>query len=532
MPDFFDWVRQFEAPDTFKMGGNKPSFDPSGAGTRYAQVALGYELQAVLGATEGSRNHQLNTSAFAMGQLVGGGQIPEATVRTALAGAAHGIGLSDIEVARTLDSGIRAGMAQPRAPQDPYEDTTAGTGAPAATEWLDAPEGPSEAAASPVLAMVLALETAEEPEEDTWAAIDLAPFLDGSYTPPEPTFMQRADGWCLLYPGLVHSLHGESESLKSWVAQAEVVQVLMAGRRALYVDFESDAGQVINRLLLMGCPPELIKENLDYVRPQALPLLGVEQGWARMLATKYAVAVLDGVTESLGLFGKTTKDNDEIAWWMNKVPKRIARWTGAALILIDHVTKSSEDRGRFAIGGQHKMNAVDGAAYTVEVIEPAGVGMVGKASIRIAKDRPGQVRAHCGEYRASDRTQEAAVFVLDSTRPGTVGAFLETYPSNEQRRDMQDEKQRLFMEKVSMLLEQQPDLGKTAIWNQLAGTDRGGAVKEHWSPALAALVMGGWVHARSVGGNKTAHRVVTPYRRVLDPQSRVHAPTTEFEETA
>ncbi|MGH4006736.1 MAG: hypothetical protein ACRDTH_00955 [Pseudonocardiaceae bacterium] len=57
----------------------------------------------------------------------------------------------------------------------------------------------------------------------------------------------------------------------------------------------------------------------------------------------------------------------------------------------------------------------DGAVYTVEPIKPLGRGMCGELVLRIGKDRPGEVRPHCGGYKAGDRTQEAARMIVDST---------------------------------------------------------------------------------------------------------------------
>src|SRR5665811_288715 len=53
----------------------------------------------------------------------------------------------------------------------------------------------------------------------SWLPVDLSTYLDGSHKPVVPTLLARTDGVCLLYPGLIHSLHGESESGKSLVAQ-------------------------------------------------------------------------------------------------------------------------------------------------------------------------------------------------------------------------------------------------------------------------------------------------------------------------
>lgn len=250
-------------------------------------------------------------------------------------------------------------------------------------------------------------------EHPTWSRVDLSAILAGDMKPARPTLMPRTDGVCLLYPGLVHSFHGESESGKSFVVQAESARLIQAGRPVLYVDFESDAQSVVARLLLLGCTPDQIAAHLDYRRPETRPDVDLD-GWGDMMSRQYALAVIDGVTDALCLFGRESNGNDDIAAWHRLFPRQLARATGAAVALIDHVTKSSDGRGRFAIGGQAKLASLDGAAYTVDVVDPLGAGLKGRLRLRVAKDRPGQVRQHGGKA-GSDRTQHVADFVLDAT---------------------------------------------------------------------------------------------------------------------
>jgi hypothetical protein len=61
--------------------------------------------------------------------------------------------------------------------------------------------------------------------------------------------------------------------------------------------------------------------------------------------------------------------------------------------LLDHVTKDAQGRGRYAIGAQHKLASIDGAAYSLEVVRPFGRGLTGVARIDVTKDRPGFVRS-------------------------------------------------------------------------------------------------------------------------------------------
>jgi hypothetical protein len=79
----------------------------------YLQAALQGELAALVQAPSGSRNDQLNRSAFALGQLIAGG-LNEQEARAKLEAIAFAIGLDRDEVIHTINSGIFSGMANPR----------------------------------------------------------------------------------------------------------------------------------------------------------------------------------------------------------------------------------------------------------------------------------------------------------------------------------------------------------------------------------------------------------------------------------
>jgi hypothetical protein len=106
-----------------RNGKKKTStFDlPPAEGTRaYGEAALEAEVQAVTGAPEGMRNDRLNKAAYALGQLVAGGELDAGMTEAGLLKAARAAGLSDREAARTIGSGLQAGAETPRsAPQHP-----------------------------------------------------------------------------------------------------------------------------------------------------------------------------------------------------------------------------------------------------------------------------------------------------------------------------------------------------------------------------------------------------------------------------
>jgi hypothetical protein len=89
----------------------------------YVAAALSAELEAVRSAPQGTRNGQLNTSSLKLGRLVGAGLLDqdEAVQQLTTAAAACGLTRDDgpASVARTIRSGMTAGMADPRDPGAP-----------------------------------------------------------------------------------------------------------------------------------------------------------------------------------------------------------------------------------------------------------------------------------------------------------------------------------------------------------------------------------------------------------------------------
>lgn len=245
-----------------------------------------------------------------------------------------------------------------------------------------------------------------EPREPTsWSPVDLAEAIAGEDLPP-PELLRRTDNVALLYRGKTHWFQGEPESCKTWIACAAVAQVLEAGGRVLWVDFEDDERTVVARLKGLGISGETILAGLVYIRPDE-PLgdrheriTPAELDLQELLAgVPFDLAIIDGITEAMLTEGLNLMDNADIAGFMRRLPRRIAD-TGAAVVGLDHVVKDTGGRGRWAIGGQHKLAGLSGVAYRFDVVRPfarangidPGVGIV---TVTVAKDRVGHVRAAC-----------------------------------------------------------------------------------------------------------------------------------------
>jgi hypothetical protein len=194
------------------------------------------------------------------------------------------------------------------------------------------------------------------------------------------------------------------------------VQTIQNGEHVIYIDFEDDERGVVGRLRALGAHTEAISGWFTYIRPDE-PLYNrdvatrglidfndtIDRKWPLRLA------IIDGVTEAMTLEGYDLMSNADIAAWIKIMPRKLAD-AGAAVTAIDHVTKSRDGRGKFALGGQHKLSGIDGAAYGFECTRPLARALsdpiTGKATLTVRKDRPGYVRA---------RAQDSVVGTLELT---------------------------------------------------------------------------------------------------------------------
>ncbi len=239
-------------------------------------------------------------------------------------------------------------------------------------------------------------------------------FVDAGETPA--TFLKRSDGVCMLYPGAVNGLYGETETGKSWLAQVACAEALNAGKAVLYVDFESTAGKVTQRLLLLGVSADALRRRFHYVRPTEPLNLNGERiaAWTALLSERMPdVTVVDGVTDGMTVHGWEIGSNKDYAEF-NRIVLRPPADIGSAVGVVDHVTKNRENRGRFAIGAQHKLACIDGAAFNITIVRPFVRGREGVSCITLTKDRPGLVRDRC----EGTRSDQFGTFRL-SPHPGT-----------------------------------------------------------------------------------------------------------------
>ena len=357
---------------------------------------------------------------------------------------------------------------------------------------------------------VINLETGEIRERSSWWPKPLD--LDNTEEEPEPEFLTRDDGVNLVYRGKVNGLLGESESGKTWIALLAVQQALVKHQSVIYLDFEDSMRGIMGRLRAMGTIDHHLA-NLVYANPDEM--LGLEAStdlYEALAHFKPDLVVLDGVNAAMTLLGLDLTSNTDATKFSQQVLRPLKRG-GAGVLTIDHVPKSKENRGNYAIGAQAKRADIDGAAIAVEVMAPFGRGQNGELRLTVTKDRPGHVRAaSAGAKMAGSahlRSQGENQVRIAIVPVGAPGGFRPTH----------------LMEKVSQLLEaSSSSLSKAAVEKAVGG--KAEAVRM----ACQLLMEEGYIKVENGSRNSINMTSVRSYREVNDNQSEAFMVAQAFPE--
>ena len=328
--------------------------------------------------------------------------------------------------------------------------------------------------------------------------------LTGEAEEPAPEFLARNDGHRLFYRGKINALLGESESGKTWVALHAVAQSLHLQEKVIYLDFEDSGKGILSRLRALGLEDRHF-ENFTYANPdQNLTLDERIDLIDALMEIVPELIVVDGVNAAMTLLNLELTSNRDATFFSQQLLKPLAL-SGACVITIDHVTKSKESRGNYAIGAQAKRADINGAAIMCEVVLPFGRGMSGELTLKVTKDRPGHVRANSKEAKFAGTVQ------LKSSTTGSVEMTI-LAPNGERNRLRPTH----LMEAVSKVLEAaQGALSKNAIEKDVKG-------KAEWvRVACQVLIDEKYVGIENGARNSLNLKLLRPYREADDSSAGI-----------
>jgi biotin operon repressor len=321
------------------------------------------------------------------------------------------------------------------------------------------------------------------PADDSWTAkpIDLIPD-----TPPlQPQLANTG----LLYPGKRHVFSGPPESAKTLAAYCVLIQTARTGGTGILIDFEMGPTDTKARLRELGATIDELS-RLMYVGPTEPANPARIQALIRIEPVLVVIDAALGAYQLEGLDDNKRSDVETInslyitAFWVN----------GIATLLIDHVTKNTENRGRFVIGSERKLGSSD-VHLGFETIQPVNRGSTGKYKITTHKDRGGALkRGHLADLHleSDPETHQITWRITDPTNATDKDGHFR--PTGK-------------MQAISMLLQAAHEpLSQNAICTEIGG-DRNAVLA-----GIKALIREGFATQTAGKGNAKPVTHARPYR--------------------
>ena len=226
-----------------------------------------------------------------------------------------------------------------------------------------------------------------------------------------PALVERVDGETVLYAHKLTTIVGEPGFGKSWLA---LLMGYDAARdhdaRIVWLDYEDKAQTLADRAASIGAL-DLVQKNFVFLNTAVLDDPEAMSNAIAWASFQPQVLVVIDSAESAGC----PSDGADVAPWFRA---NIDPWlaTGAAVLLLDHVPKRKEDRGRGGIGSQHKLARADVALFLTG--QPWTKEADGILQLVLHKDRAGEMPCVMGK---------TVTTVVGKWVPGRNGERLFTY---------------------------------------------------------------------------------------------------------
>jgi hypothetical protein len=319
--------------------------------------------------------------------------------------------------------------------------------------------------------------------EDSWAPINLATLPD--QPPTQPTLGQVG----IVYPGKRHVFSGPQESAKTLAAYAIGLEVIRhEGGTLILIDFEMGAWDTRTRLRELGATdPEL--SHVQYIEPSEP---ATDCTMPRLLELDPQLVIVDAAAGAYDLQGLDDNKRQDVERFTRLYVKAFWR-AGVATIVLDHVVKNTENRGRYTIGSERKVGGAD-VHLGFDVITPISRGHHGLYKISTHKDRGGFLKR--GTLANFDLSSDPDTHQI--TWAFKAAAELEAGD---------DFRPTTLMERVSQYLETMPE---GASRNQIETDVKGKAA--YLRKATEALVQDGYATETNGPRNALIYTTCEPYR--------------------
>jgi len=342
----------------------------------------------------------------------------------------------------------------------------------------------------------------------SWKPIDL---VVAGAAPPEPPTISE-----IVYPERVHVWSGEPETLKSLVAMVVGLVQARLEQSVMYVDLENGPRETTSRLRALGALDEELARILYFTPSEPLATDILAETLELIEKHKPSVCFIDSYTGSLAIHGCDPNSAIDVERHHQTVVNPL-RSHGAAIVLLDHLVKNRENRGRYSIGSERKIGVAE-VHLSFDLIVPLSRGGRGIVKLVTHKDRPGYLhrpKAAEVEFESDAEGQLSWEFtkVVTPIDPVVSGAWRPTE----------------LMDRISRFLEHQEDeVSAATIEDNVYGK------AEFKRKAINFMVSDGY--ARETKGPRGARhfRLLQPFDK-LSVEAKIQAdlvPTSSRDEVA
>jgi AAA domain len=216
--------------------------------------------------------------------------------------------------------------------------------------------------------------------------VNLKPYLEGSIVQEVPSVSPIGSEKFLFYSGRLNEIHAEPATGKTNILMAATLAELALGKSVLYIDPEDTPQGFVARMRSLGADSTALAEQVFYLHNPSPEEIIEAQEWASIV--RPSLVILDGLAESMSAQGKNEDKAQEVLEFF-RINLRPFAESGSAVVVADHVTKSSEGRGQFARGSGAKAGRYDGVSYEIVAGVPYTPTDEGFVKLKIQKDRNG-----------------------------------------------------------------------------------------------------------------------------------------------
>jgi hypothetical protein len=214
---------------------------------------------------------------------------------------------------------------------------------------------------------------------DSWHPFFLSAIEDAATV--EPTL-----GNGLIYPGMRHVFSGPQESAKTLAAYAIGLDVIRTNpdRQILLLDFEMGPRGAKRRLRDLGATDDELHNQILYLAPEQPANL---ERMLILVALNPLLVIVDAAAGAFDNEGLDDNKRQDAERWRKLYVDPFFD-NGIATIVLDHVTKDAESRGKYVIGSERKTGGGE-VHIGFDTIKPVKRGGTGIYKMLLHKDREG-----------------------------------------------------------------------------------------------------------------------------------------------